>query len=95
MSSTSPEEKRLSRFLDQVERLCDEIEQLRNTHNEWKKKAKSYILDIEELEEENERLDETVQTLKIELSDFAGQLEERFKAIRDEARKLPVDRTDE
>jgi predicted nucleic acid-binding Zn-ribbon protein len=88
MTTDSPSERVLHRFMDRVETLCNEIESLQSEQAQWQNKVESYILRIEELEEENESLNDRLQSLKLDFSEFAGRMENRLKRIKQEAQAL-------
>lgn len=88
MTDNPPSERVLHQFMDNVEQLCDRVEELHSQHDRWQNKVQSCILQVEELEEENNDLAEQLQSLKLEFSDMAGQMETRLKRIKQQAEQL-------
>lgn len=88
MTESPPSERVLHRFMNKVEKLCNHIERFRDEREQWQKKIESCILQVEELEEENEALNDQLQDLKLEFSEFAGRMETRLKTIKQQATQI-------
>lgn len=85
----------LEQFFDTVEQFHKFASQLLEDHKQCKKKLEEHIAEIERLETKNEQLDEKIQSLRLQLSEFAGRMENRIKSIRSETQKLSMKSYDE
>lgn len=86
--SSSAGESRIKEFLETVEQFLERAKKYRREQREWKERMESYLLELEECEDDKKALRNDLQQLKLQFSDFAGQMERRFKNIREASQSL-------
>ncbi|MFB6356321.1 MAG: hypothetical protein ABEJ65_07385 [bacterium] len=86
-------EQEINSLLDDVEQLVEHTRELETELKKWKKKAESSIIERDQLKRENEQLEQTLQQQRLNFSEVMGKVENKLKAIREEAQNLNPEET--
>lgn len=92
MSESPSMNQRIEQLLDQVELLIQHFQQVQRERDQWKQKARSAGEERDELENKYERLHHEYESQRQRFHSLLEQLEGRFEAIRETARRMESDR---